>query len=35
LASGGAGAHSRWRAMAEHGGSSEFWFSRAMVVDFR
>jgi hypothetical protein len=26
-ASGGAGAHTRWRAMAERGGSLEFWFS--------
>jgi hypothetical protein len=32
-ARGGAGSRSRWRVTAEHGGSPEFEFSRATVVD--
>jgi hypothetical protein len=35
LAEGGAGSCSQRRAMAEHGGSPEFKYSRAMQVGFR
>jgi hypothetical protein len=34
LTNGGSGSRSRRRTMAEHGGSPEFGFSRAMVVSF-